>query len=82
MIKTIVKFRTKKLSANLSPVLNILLNTRHVMHKDDMKQHSNSKKEQIQKLYLSESFEHQIYKMVRHTQTIRRQTADELFECV
>ena len=50
MIKTIVKFRTKKFSANLSPALNILLKTRHVMHKDDLKQHS--KKEQIQK-YIS-----------------------------
>ena len=28
------------------------------------------------------SFKRQFYKMVKHTQTIRRQIADELFECV
>ena len=27
-------------------------------------------------------FERQFHKMVKHTQTIRRQIADELFECV
>ena len=27
-------------------------------------------------------FKRQFYKMVKHTQTIRRQIADELFECV
>ena len=27
-------------------------------------------------------FKHQFHKMVKHTQTIRRQFADELFECV
>ena len=27
-------------------------------------------------------FKRQSHKMVRHTQTIRRQIADELFECV
>ena len=27
-------------------------------------------------------FKHQSHKMVKHTQTIRRQFADELFECV
>ena len=27
-------------------------------------------------------FKRQPYKMVKHTQTIRRQAADELFECV
>ena len=27
-------------------------------------------------------FKHQSHKMVKHTQTIRRQSADELFECV
>ena len=29
-----------------------------------------------------ERFKHQSHKMVKHTQTIRRQFADELFECV
>ena len=27
-------------------------------------------------------FKHQSHKMVKHTQTVRRQFADELFECV
>ena len=27
-------------------------------------------------------FKHQFHKMVKHTETIRRQFADELFECV
>ena len=29
-----------------------------------------------------ETFKRQSHKMVNHTQTIRRQFADELFECV
>ena len=30
----------------------------------------------------AESFKRQINKVAKHTQTIRRQVADELFECV
>ena len=30
----------------------------------------------------TEPFKHQSEKMVKHSQTIRRQSADELFECV
>ena len=33
-------------------------------------------------LFLSEPFKHQPHKIVKHTQTIRRQITDKLFECV
>ena len=32
--------------------------------------------------YLPLTLEHQPHKMIKHTQTIRRQFADELFECI
>ena len=44
---------------------------------------TNSRKRKTQKSKVNTSpFKRQIHKMVKHTQTIRRQIADELFECV
>ena len=34
------------------------------------------------KIFLALTLQHQPHKMVKHIQTIRRQTANELFECV
>ena len=40
------------------------------------------KDSKIKSFFTLQPFKRQSHKMIKHTQTIRRQIADELFECV
>ena len=50
--------------------------------REEMKEAKTCSTSQQNKLTINFTFKHQPHKMVKHTQTIRRETADELFECV